>query len=222
METIVSPSLLSANFLQLERELELLDQSAAQWLHLDVMDGVFVPNISFGFPVLEQIAKHTSLRLDAHLMIIDPDRYLKRFVDLGLYILTVHYEACTHLHRTLSQIRELGALAGVALNPHTPVSLLESILPYTDLVLIMSVNPGFGGQSFIPNIYDKIRALRLMADRLNPALIIEVDGGVNIQNAPKLTLAGANALVAGNAIFKSPNPLQTIAVLRGENLPNAN
>ncbi len=222
METIVSPSLLSANFLQLERELELLDQSAAQWLHLDVMDGVFVPNISFGFPVLEQIAKHTSLRLDAHLMIIDPDRYLKRFVDLGLYILTVHYEACTHLHRTLSQIRELGALAGVALNPHTPVSLLESILPYTDLVLIMSVNPGFGGQSFIPNTYDKIRALRLMADRLNPALIIEVDGGVNIQNAPKLTLAGANALVAGNAIFKSPNPLQTIAVLRGENLPNAN
>lgn len=222
METIVSPSLLSANFLQLERELELLDQSAAQWLHLDVMDGVFVPNISFGFPVLEQIAKHTSLRLDAHLMIIDPDRYLKRFVDLGLYILTVHYEACTHLHRTLSQIRELGALAGVALNPHTPVSLLESILPYTDLVLIMSVNPGFGGQSFIPNTYDKIRALRLMADRLNPALIIEVDGGVNIQNAPKLTLAGANALVAGNAIFKSPNPLQTIAVLRGENLPSAN
>ncbi|MGP1363465.1 MAG: ribulose-phosphate 3-epimerase [Bacteroides sp.] len=222
METIVSPSLLSANFLQLERELELLDQSAAQWLHLDVMDGVFVPNISFGFPVLEQVAKHTSLRLDAHLMIIDPDRYLKRFIDLGLYVLTVHYEACTHLHRTLSQIRELGALAGVALNPHTPVSLLESILPYTDLVLIMSVNPGFGGQSFIPNTYDKIRALRLMADRLNPALIIEVDGGVNIQNAPKLTLAGANALVAGNAIFKSPNPLQTIAVLRGGNLPNAN
>lgn len=222
METIVSPSLLSANFLQLERELELLGQSAAQWLHLDVMDGVFVPNISFGFPVLEQVAEHTSLRLDAHLMIIDPDRYLKRFIDLGLYVLTVHYEACTHLHRTLSQIRELGALAGVALNPHTPVSLLESILPYTDLVLIMSVNPGFGGQSFIPNTYDKIRALRLMADRLNPALIIEVDGGVNIQNAPKLTLAGANALVAGNAIFKSPNPLQTIAVLRGENFPNAN
>jgi ribulose-phosphate 3-epimerase len=192
----------------------MLNGSAAEWLHLDVMDGVFVPNISFGFPIMEQVARQTTLKLDAHLMIVDPDRYLERFVALGLHVLTVHYEACTHLHRTLTYIRELGALAGIAINPHTPVSLLESILPYTDLVLVMSVNPGFGGQSFIPNTLDKIRALRTMAERLNPALIIEVDGGVNVQNAGALYDAGATALVAGNAVFKSPDPLQTIRALK--------
>jgi len=192
----------------------MLNGSAAEWLHLDVMDGVFVPNISFGFPIMEQVARQTTLRLDAHLMIVDPDRYLERFVALGLHVLTVHYEACTHLHRTLSRIRELGALAGIAINPHTPVSLLESILPYTDLVLVMSVNPGFGGQSFIPNTLDKIRALRTMAERLNPKLIIEIDGGVNVQNAGALYDAGATALVAGNAVFKSPDPLQTIRALK--------
>lgn len=214
MTPIISPSLLSADFLHLSRDLEMLNGSAAEWLHLDVMDGVFVPNISFGFPIMEQVARQTTLRLDAHLMIVDPDRYLERFVALGLHVLTVHYEACTHLHRTLTRIRELGALAGIAVNPHTPVCLLESILPYTDLVLIMSVNPGFGGQSFIPNTLDKIRALRTMAERLNPELIIEVDGGVNVQNAGALYNAGATALVAGNAVFKSPDPLQTIRALK--------
>lgn len=214
MTPIISPSLLSADFLHLSRDLEMLNGSAAEWLHLDVMDGVFVPNISFGFPIMEQVARQTTLRLDAHLMIVDPDRYLERFVALGLHVLTVHYEACTHLHRTLTRIRELGALAGIAINPHTPVSLLESILPYTDLVLVMSVNPGFGGQSFIPNTLDKIRALRTMAERLNPELIIEVDGGVNVQNAGALYDAGATALVAGNAVFKSPDPLQTIRALK--------
>lgn len=214
MTPIISPSLLSADFLHLSRDLEMLNGSAAEWLHLDVMDGVFVPNISFGFPIMEQVARQTTLRLDAHLMIVDPDRYLERFVALGLHVLTVHYEACTHLHRTLTRIRELGALAGIAVNPHTPVSLLESILPYTDLVLIMSVNPGFGGQSFIPNTLDKIRALRTMAERLNLELIIEVDGGVNVQNAGALYDAGATALVAGNAVFKSPDPLQTIRALK--------
>lgn len=214
MTPIISPSLLSADFLHLSRDLEMLNGSAAEWLHLDVMDGVFVPNISFGFPIMEQVARQTTLRLDAHLMIVDPDRYLERFVALGLHVLTVHYEACTHLHRTLTHIRELGALAGIAINPHTPVSLLESILPYTDLVLVMSVNPGFGGQSFIPNTLDKIRALRTMAERLNPELIIEIDGGVNVQNAGALYDAGATALVAGNAVFKSPDPLQTIRALK--------
>ncbi len=214
MTPIISPSLLSADFLHLSRDLEMLNGSAAEWLHLDVMDGVFVPNISFGFPIMEQVARQTTLRLDAHLMIVDPDRYLERFVALGLHVLTVHYEACTHLHRTLTRIRELGALAGIAINPHTPVCLLESILPYTDLVLVMSVNPGFGGQSFIPNTLDKIRALRTMAERLNPELIIEIDGGVNVQNAGALYDAGATALVAGNAVFKSPDPLQTIRALK--------
>lgn len=214
MTPIISPSLLSADFLHLSRDLEMLNGSAAEWLHLDVMDGVFVPNISFGFPIMEQVARQTTLLLDAHLMIVDPDRYLERFVALGLHVLTVHYEACTHLHRTLTHIRELGALAGIAINPHTPVSLLESILPYIDLVLVMSVNPGFGGQSFIPNTLDKIRALRTMAERLNPKLIIEIDGGVNVQNAGALYDAGATALVAGNAVFKSPDPLQTIRALK--------
>ena len=214
MTPIVSPSLLSANFLHLERDLTMLNQSEAEWLHLDVMDGVFVPNISFGFPIIEQVARLSTLKLDAHLMIVDPDRYLERFVALGLHVLTVHYEACTHLHRTLTRIRELGAMAGVAINPHTPVCLLENILPYTDLVLVMSVNPGFGGQSFIPNTLDKIRDLRALSDRLNPTLIIEVDGGVNTKNARDLYTAGANALVAGNAVFKSENPTQTISELR--------
>ncbi len=203
---IIAPSLLSADFSQLGEGLDMINRSHAEWVHLDIMDGVFVPNISFGFPVLKSLRPRTEKVFDAHLMIVDPDRYLRRFAEEGVQYLTVHHEACSHLQRTLSQIRHLGMKAGVALNPHTPPELLVDILTDCDMVLIMSVNPGFGGQKFIPASLDKIRRLRDMAKRKNPNLLIQVDGGVNPQNAGDLWKAGANVLVAGNAVFGAPVP----------------
>ena len=209
---IVAPSLLAADFTKLGEAMELINRSDADWLHVDVMDGVFVPNISFGEPVMKPLKKICSKPFDVHLMIVDPDRYLQYFKDLGADVLTVHYEACTHLHRTIDAIKELGMKAAVSLNPHTPVSVLQDVLPDLDMVLIMSVNPGFGGQKFIPNTYKKVEQLRELADQQNPELIIEVDGGVNLDNAPKLVEAGATALVAGSAVFKAEDPE---AVIRG-------
>lgn len=214
MDHLVSPSLLSANFGNLEKDIKTVNNSQADWLHCDIMDGVFVPNISFGFPVLEHVKKISEKPLDVHLMIIDPDRYLSRFRDAGAFVLTVQYEACVHLHRTVSEIRNLGMKAGVALNPHTPVSLLKNILPYTDMVLIMSVNPGFGGQSFIPESYEKIIELRKMIDERGLNTLIEVDGGVDTKNAGKLIKAGVDVLVAGSSVFKSPDPGKTIESLK--------
>lgn len=214
MNHLVAPSLLSADFANLSADIEMVNNSLADWFHLDIMDGVFVPNISFGFPVVERIKEKVTKPLDVHLMIVDPDRYLERFQDAGSSWLTVHYEACTHLHRTLDQIRKLGMKAGVALNPHTPVELLTDILDYTDLVLIMSVNPGFGGQKFIENSLGRIERLRAMIDKRGLNTLIEVDGGVDTSNASVLYRAGANVLVAGNAVFKSNNPLDTIAQLK--------
>lgn len=207
---IVAPSLLSADFSRLGEEVDMLNRSEAEWIHLDIMDGVFVPNISFGFPVIKSIAARSKKLLDVHLMIVDPDRYTERFIKEGAAIVTVHYEACPHLHRSLQNIRNLGAKAGVSVNPHTPVHLLEEILPFADLVLIMSVNPGFGGQSFISSSVEKITKLRKMAGQLNPSLIIEVDGGVTEKNAAELFHAGADVLVAGNSVFGSPDPVKTI------------
>jgi len=215
MEHLVAPSLLSANFGHLDRDLDMINTSKADWFHLDVMDGVFVPNISFGFPVIERVKAIARKPLDVHLMIVDPDRYLEKFRDAGADWLTVHYEACTHLHRTLHQIRKLGMRAGVALNPHTPVELLGDIVADADLVLIMSVNPGFGGQQFIPNSYFRIERLRQMIDSRNLNTLIEVDGGVDTHNASRLYGAGVNVLVAGNAVFKADNPLGVIESLRG-------
>ncbi len=210
----VAPSLLSADFNNLGRDIEMVNQSEADWFHLDIMDGVFVPNMSYGFPVVEHIAKLAKKPLDVHLMIVDPDRYLERFRDAGANILTVHWEACTHLHRTISEIKKLGMKAGVSLNPHTPVELLSDILHELDLVLIMSVNPGFGGQSFIDNSYSKIEKLREMITEKGCETIIEVDGGVGPHNAGKLYQAGANVLVAGNAVFKAENPNEAIKIIK--------
>lgn len=207
---IIAPSILAADFANLQRDIEMINESNAQWLHIDIMDGVFVPNISFGMPVLQAIKKHTSKTLDVHLMIVNPDPYISTFANLGADILTVHYEACTHLHRTIQNIHSNGMKAGVALNPHTPVSVLENIIQDIDLVLIMSVNPGFGGQSFIENTFDKIKQLRELSQSKNTSVIIEIDGGVNANNASKLLETGANALVAGNFVFSSLNPLETI------------
>ena len=212
--TIIAPSILAADFANLQRDIEMINNSEADWFHIDIMDGVFVPNISFGMPVLEAITKHAKKMIDVHLMIVDPDRYIKTFSDLGASILSVHYEACNHLHRTLQAIKAEGMKAGVVLNPHTSVDLLEDIINDIDLVCIMSVNPGFGGQSFIENSYTKIEKLKALITRKNAATIIEVDGGVTNKNAVQLVAAGANVLVAGNFVFKADNPTQTIADLK--------
>ena len=212
--TLIAPSVLAADFANLQRDIEMINNSEADWFHIDIMDGVFVPNISFGMPVLEAISRHAKKTIDVHLMIVDPDRYIKTFADLGANNLTVHLEACTHLHRTLQAIKAEGMKAGVAINPHTNVSLLEDVINDIDLVCIMSVNPGFGGQSFIENTYKKVKQLKEIITRNGASTLIEIDGGVTSKNAVQLAEAGAYVLVAGNFVFKAENPTQTIIDLK--------
>ena len=214
MQTIISPSLLAADFMNLGSDIEMVNNSQADWFHLDIMDGVFVPNISYGLPVIEQISKIAKKPLDVHLMIVDPDRYIEAFKKAGADILTVHYEACTHLHRTIQNIHSHGMKAGVSLNPHTPISVLEEIITDIDVVLLMSVNPGFGGQSFIESTYNKVEKLAKLIKEKNTEVIIEIDGGVNLETGKKLIEAGADALVAGSFVFGATDPNQTISDLK--------
>jgi len=214
MQTIIAPSVLAADFANLQRDIEMINQSEADWFHIDIMDGVFVPNISFGMPVLEAITRHAKKTIDVHLMIVDPDRYISTFKKLGADVLTVHYEACTHLHRTLQAIKAEGMKAGVALNPHTNVQLLEDVIQDIDLVCLMSVNPGFGGQSFIENTYNKVAKLKALIQQKNASTIIEIDGGVTTKNAKQLLEAGADVLVAGSFVFNSTDPINTIHQLK--------
>lgn len=214
MKHLVAPSILASNFGNLQKECEMVNTSQADWFHLDIMDGVFVPNISFGMPIVDCIRSYTSKPLDVHLMIVDPDRYIKTFQEIGANILTVHYEACNHLHRTIAAIKQEGMQAGVAINPHTSIHLLSDILCDIDLVCVMSVNPGFGGQSFIENTYEKVRQLAELRNKHHANCMIEVDGGVSKQNAKRLINSGADVLVAGSFVFRSESPIQTISDLK--------
>jgi len=214
MSHLISPSFLSADFTNLEKEIKLMNNSQADWFHLDIMDGIFVPNITFGMPIISQIKKHAEKPLDVHLMIVQPERYIEDFKKAGADILTVHYEACTHLHRTIQQIKSLGMKSGVSLNPHTPVHLLEDIIEEVDMVLLMSVNPGFGGQKFIKNTYDKIRQIKELTAKKYTKVQIEIDGGVDASNAKALVSTGADVLVAGSFVFNSDNPVETVSKLK--------
>lgn len=214
MNNLIAPSLLSANFANLSQDIQMINKSNADWIHVDVMDGVFVPNISIGFPILEAVKKISQKPLDVHLMIVEPDKYIPRFAEAGADIITIHYEACPHLHRSIQNIKNQGVKAGIVLNPHTPISMLDDIINDCDLVLLMSVNPGFGGQKFIENTYHKIEQLKNLIHKKNAGTLIEVDGGVTNENAKKLFSTGADVLVAGNYIFKSENPTLAIDKLK--------